>query len=1164
MAIVTPPTAAVACGPLVTVVIPAFKSRYFEAALLSALGQTWRPLEIVICDDSREGRIEQWVQQHAGGEIAIDYRRNSQRLGEAGNLARCIEHSRGVYIKVLHDDDVLHPGCVAALVDVMLREPGVALAAVRRRRIDPQGCLLADIPQTVSAFAEDVVLDGPQLVSLLAEHPLNFIGEPSCIMARRSDLVTLGRELMSLAGETIHWVGDLALYSSLLQRGAFAWLDEPRCDFRVSPEQFSQAGRDQPGIGKQGHADFSRCLRALGWRRPQDDPQALQVRSLADATVGTADVLARLNAAFNRSITSAAVARWLARRVPDARQRSLIDEYLLEHAGGPTLNVVILDDPGNAAGLALTLGSLEHARQYYPALAWTVIAQGPAQARVDALNAVVAQQGCDWLMLAACGDEFTAAGLMIAGLELVTAPACRALYGDALVRLPSGELQHAMRPDFNLDYLLSCPQEMASHWLFQRDTLLQAGGFDAGYHGALEWEMILRLIDRHGPAGLGHVAEPWVIVTPTAPQANAHQEQALLRHLERRGYVQAVLEQPAPGTYAIDYRHAQPASVSVLVVPGEQQAAFERCVISLLEHCRTVQWQLLVAVSPQTTPAVLGWLQAAAGLMADKLRIVQVPAAASYTRACNLLAAEAQGEYLLLLRADAAVLEPGWMAALLNHAQRPEVGVVGGLGLTAQGQVSHGATLLGLQGGTGTAQQDWPVASGGYRRRLQVEQNYSAVGGAGLMVRAELFRELGGFDPQAFDDAGGETDLCLRAGALGYLCVWTPRARLLRQVPPMPLPAQARQALDARWPGLRAHDPAYNANLSLNSPGGFQLADSNLTWRPLVWRPLPVVLAQPADLKGCGHYRVIQPLQGLRREGLAEGVMASAVPLLDIQRYAPDSIILQRQVMPEQLAALAELKAYSRAFKVFELDDYLPNLPVKSLHRAHMPRDILRSIRRALGCVDRFIVSTAPLAEAFSGLHGDIRVVENRLDPLWWGQLPRPDLLPGTRPRVGWAGGVGHSGDLELIVDVVKALAEEVDWVFLGLCPPALRPHIKEYHPGVALIDYPAALASLDLDLALAPLEQNRFNDCKSNLRLLEYGICGYPVVCSDVLCFQGDLPVTRVKNRFRDWVEAIRAHLADPLASARAGAALQAAVRRDWMLDRAQLQVWQAAWLPD
>jgi hypothetical protein len=139
-----------------------------------------------------------------------------------------------------------------------------------------------------------------------------------------------------------------------------------------------------------------------------------------------------------------------------------------------------------------------------------------------------------------------------------------------------------------------------------------------------------------------------------------------------------------------------------------------------------------------------------------------------------------------------------------------------------------------------------------------------------------------------------------------------------------------------------------------------------------------------------------------------------------------------------------------------------------------------------------------------------------------------------------------------------------VEWVFFGMCPDKLRPFIHELHPGVPIEQYPAVLAGLNLDLALAPVEQNLFNECKSNLRLLEYGACGFPVICSDVRCYQGVLPVTRVKNRFKDWLDAIRLHLADLDATARMGDELRVAVSREWMLEGHGLESWRKAWLPD
>jgi hypothetical protein len=128
------------------------------------------------------------------------------------------------------------------------------------------------------------------------------------------------------------------------------------------------------------------------------------------------------------------------------------------------------------------------------------------------------------------------------------------------------------------------------------------------------------------------------------------------------------------------------------------------------------------------------------------------------------------------------------------------------------------------------------------------------------------------------------------------------------------------------------------------------------------------------------------------------------------------------------------------------------------------------------------------------------------------------------------------------------------------MCPDALRPYIAEFYPGVPIEKYPAKLASLGLDLALAPLEFNQFNEAKSNLKLLEYGALGYPVICTDIVPYQCGLPVTRVKNRYRDWAAAIKEHLSDRDELHRRGELLKQAVLSEWAMDK-HVDEWLRAW---
>ncbi len=584
----------------------------------------------------------------------------------------------------------------------------------------------------------------------------------------------------------------------------------------------------------------------------------------------------------------------------------------------------------------------------------------------------------------------------------------------------------------------------------------------------------------------------------------------------------------------------------------------------MLENTAYPNYEILLLEQGGEAADVREWLLAVEGMGVEQVRVLRGDGQLSRGALRNLAASRARGEFLLWLDAGSGILDKDWLQQLLNHGQRPEVGAVGAKLLAADGRVCHAGWLLGLCGPAGRAFEGRSHEDAGYLQRLQVDQNYSAVAGECLLMRRELFLELGGFDEALtrWDDV----DICLRAVQAGYLNVWTPRARLLLDAPATTAASvEEEDALYARWLPLLARDPAYNPGFSLQAEGGFKLADPQLAWRPLQgWRPLPTVLAHPADLFGCGHYRVIQPFSTLRESASIDGALSiGLMHVADLERYDPDVLVLQRQVGEERLEAMRRMQAFSRAFKVYELDDYLPNVPLKSAHRQHLPKDILRTLRRGLGYVDRFVVSTPALAEAFAGLHPDIRVIENRLPVGWWQGL-RAQRRRGERPRVGWAGGSSHTGDLELIADVVRELADEVDWVFFGMCPPSIRPFVREVHAGVPIERYPRALAALDLDLALAPVEQNLFNECKSNLRLLEYGACGFPVVCSDVRCYQDDLPVTRVKNRFRDWVEAIRMHTRDLDAAARAGDNLRERVLADWMLDGEHLRAWYRAWMPD
>lgn len=166
-----------------------------------------------------------------------------------------------------------------------------------------------------------------------------------------------------------------------------------------------------------------------------------------------------------------------------------------------------------------------------------------------------------------------------------------------------------------------------------------------------------------------------------------------------------------------------------------------------------------------------------------------------------------------------------------------------------------------------------------------------------------------------------------------------------------------------------------------------------------------------------------------------------------------------------------------------------------------------------------------------------------------------------SKPRVGWAGVPQHRGDLELLEQVVRETANEVDWVFMGMCPDFLKPYVKEVHEVVSFDKYQRKLATLNLDIAVAPLEHNRFNEAKSNLRILEYGMLGWPVIASAIEPYR-KAPVCLVSNQPRAWVSAIRERAADLESAWLEGDKLRDWVQHNWLLQQ-HLGEWGTALSP-
>lgn len=911
--------------------------------------------------------------------------------------------------------------------------------------------------------------------------------------------------------------------------------------FEDTPQAIKQA-RQELAIVQQKY----QALQGRFWDQLATFIELTQAMPVAPAVgVGTGKAADQSDA----HAQSQAIERWLRQRSPSDTQATLMARRLEERQHDlPHFDFFIVPD-GSSEAVETTRQSLQ--AQGYPNIGIHTAASGDAAT----LNELVLQQGVgQWVCFVRGGTTFTSFGLLMLALELLDATNVRAVYADEITTSVKGELSTLLRPDFNLDMLLSSPGQMARHWFYRRAVFLDAGGFDPDCAGATELGLLLRLIeDADGLDGLAHVSEP-VCISPMSVAVHSPQEQAvLLRHLHRRGYLQARVQMHRPGIHRIHYGHGATPRVTVAIAVGNRLDRAQRCVTSVMEKTTYSHYEILLVDTGTSDLATRVWLD---GLMAQEvqgIRVLRNTCARDLGTANNLAAHHATGDYLVLLSSDAIIVQGDWLEALLNHAQRPEVGIVGAKLLHPNGTIEQAGMVLGL-GGTAHSAFSAPASDDGYMQRLEMDQNYSAVSGACLMIRRDLYDALGGMDAEQFKSSGADVDLCLKSGQAGYLTVWTPHATVVVEGE-SPQAVEAEQdALYLKWLPLIARDPAYNRNLSLQGVGFALETDPGLAWNPLAWRPLPVILATPNNLEANGLGRMIDPALSMSAAAMADVRLGLRHYLpAELERLQPDTWVMQQPTTEAQLDALRRSARFTRALKVADVS------------AADLRADLQMGggmLRRFIGLADRLVVPTEALSDTLRSAGQDVRVVPDRLHPARWGALAH-QRNPGGRPRVGWIGGTVDDEMQALMLDVVQALHGEVDWVCLGQCPRPIQPYLREQHDVVPFDEYPQKLASLALDLALAPLGSGLLDQCKGHLRVLEFAACGYPVVCSDVQPYQG-LPVTRVQNNARAWQEAIRMHLAEPQASVADAGILRQTVMEQWMLDDSCIQQWLAAWLAD
>lgn len=397
--------------------------------------------------------------------------------------------------------------------------------------------------------------------------------------------------------------------------------------------------------------------------------------------------------------------------------------------------------------------------------------------------------GKDWFALLRAGDIVLPAWSAMLGAS----GSADVIYGDSLLLDPvSGRgSQIFARPEWSPELFLGLPYPERAVAV-RRTAAIAAGAFRDGFPGATLYDLLLRMTERS--AAVRHVSGPVIgEIDGGVPLDVAGRREAVADALRRRLDSGTVEITSNPGACRVR-RDRKGELVSIIIPTRDRVDLLRPCVESLR---RTIQtpYELVIVDNDSQDPATLGYLNAL------EATVVRYPGPFNFAEMNNRAAERAQGSTLLLLNNDTEAGEPGWLESLLDLALAPEIGAVGAQLLYPDGSIQHAGMAIDSAGRVGQLLAGQDPAGLSHPYLLRAAMDVSAVTGACMMIRRDLFLSMGGFDPTlavCFNDI----DLCLRLRERGYRVVFTPFATLLHHecASRVPYPPLADEVLfRARW-----------------------------------------------------------------------------------------------------------------------------------------------------------------------------------------------------------------------------------------------------------------------------------------------------------------------------------------------------------------------------
>lgn len=473
-------------------------------------------------------------------------------------------------------------------------------------------------------------------------------------------------------------------------------------------------------------------------------------------------------------------------------------------------------------GKAVAAAALDVARKFAGQDARIGIAEQHQDSAQSWRQDLMHQLQVEYVAILLAPGELSPSALAHIALRVDEHPEADLLYADE-DKLDESGRRHTpfFKPDWSPD-LLSSFNYIGSFLVARKSLLADVESTALRPEPAAFYDLALTISERahhveHIPSVLLH--SDALSERQMGPEDFNKTRSVLQSHYDRTkngGQVEAGLHE---GKWRVRYKIDGEPLVSVIIPSGGNTRNLRKNLDSIFDLTSYPRYEVVVVDNSRDDEA--GQLVSSYTRRATQLRYVDWRRRPfNFSEINNVAARQSNSPLLLFLNDDMSVITPDWLDAMVEQAIRPEVGAVGAKLLYPDGTIQHAGIFMGFRKSCGHLFRGLASDERHYFDFPDVVRNVAGVTGACLMTRADVFREVGGFDQENLPIDFNDVDLCMKIRACGYRIIYTPYAVLYhhesaskghREILPE---VEQVNYIKQRWRDQIANDPYYSPNLT--------------------------------------------------------------------------------------------------------------------------------------------------------------------------------------------------------------------------------------------------------------------------------------------------------------------------------------------------------------